>query len=395
MLTWTQLNSRREEFYQDNLHLAPVEDWRSARPTEPPAAAVADMLHRSKKPEWRDPLAGGVGEPMQRPNDGPTAEWLAERDAAGDETSYGTEGNRIERKLVADKSPLVFALRNVAELMRPPVVAANDNAPAGDDGDGNPGQGMEREHNQGCFSPSIPEILRAYAPKLETSQRYIKGGWHLIGKTDGKRKLTGLIFHDGTLVAYGDDRGRKCRPSYNAKIAEAKADDESETARHFAAQRGNDVAYTKIKADSVYMSVQSPSAPRALAPPPRTSRAVANDNTLAAAIANTKAMPDVTRLPDGVAYEYGRLAGVADAVGVGDGKTSAPMHDSLAEMERADRLATIGFEDEDLAIVNAVLDDASFRTIALARGYAESSASRMGRRVVEDALKRISEKMAA
>ena len=75
--------------------------------------------------------------------------------------------------------------------------------------------------------------------------------------------------------------------------------------------------------------------------------------------------------------------------------SSAPMPEALSEMDRADQLEAAGLHRRDLEVVEEILADASFRTIGLQFGYAESSASRMGRKVVEDTLKRISEKIAA
>lgn len=325
--------------------------------------------------------------------DGPSSEWLAERDAASFCIKYGSEGNRIERALVKECSPHAVTLRLVAELLRPPVVAANDNAPA--DADENPGSGFERVHGHGCIQPSIPMLLRAHEAGLKTGSRTVKDGWHRIGTSPVRGELTGLTFMNGELVEYGDNKGRKRRPSYNPKIAEEDVDPKSITARHRAAQAVEDVSYTRLRGASVYVSAQSPNAPRSLASAVRTARAVANDNMLAKAIANTPVMPPVTRLPDGVAAEYGRLAGIADLTGVGDGKTSAPMNDALTEMERAEFLAASGIEADDLDIIEAILSDASFRTIGMQRGYAESAAHRMGRKVVEGALTRISEKIAA
>ncbi|MDX3928692.1 MAG: hypothetical protein QHC90_23165 [Shinella sp.] len=359
--------------------------------------------------EWigsRVPLPRTPRSIINQPNDGPTAEWRAERDAAGFAIDHGTEGNRIERALVKEMSPLVATLRQVAELMRPPVVDANDDAPSAKDA--NPGKEGERVHNQGGITPSIPMLLRAVADgmrprvirhpdgtmtRIATGHK-AEGGWHLVGWKKGQ-KLHGIIIHDGEMVAYGDDRGRSCRPKYVADPRGLVFDKESETAKHIARRPDENRTYIRLAGRERYVSAQSPDAPRSIAPPPRTARAVANDNNLAAAIANTPVMPAVTKLPDGVAYEYGRLAGIADMTGAGEGGTSAPMHDALAEMDRADKLAAAGFDADDLEIIEDILSDASFRTIGIARGYAESSAHRMGRKVVEDALKKISEKIAA
>lgn len=348
---------------------------------------------------------------VRLPNDGPTREWLAERNAAGFAVDYGSEGSRIERALVKEKSPLVGALRQVAELLRPPVIAANDNAPVNDDGErANSGKGHERVHNQGSITPSVPMLLRAVSDGMRPrvvchpdgsmtridAHHRVAGGWHLSGWTDGVKKLHGVIINNGEIIAYGDDKGRKRRPDYKANRAtEAVVDEISETAKHVAAQPEENQTYTHLRGGGTYISHQRPDAPGSIAPVPRTARAAANDNELQAAISNTPVMPPIRRLPDGVAVDYGRLAGIAETKGVGEGKTSAPMHDALSELERQEELAAAGFHDEDLAVVDAILSDSSFRTIGLQFRYAESSAHRMGRKVVEDVLTRISEKIAA
>ncbi|CCM76255.1 hypothetical protein [Rhizobium mesoamericanum] len=393
-------------------------DWTTALPAA--TATAAEREPQQPKQHWLDgrlcrfpkTITGGkwgrpVGAPpandntprrnvVRLPNDGPTSEWLAERNAAGFAVDYGQEGNRIERALVKEASPLVGALRQVTELMRPPVIAANDNEPANDDGEAvNAGKGHERAHNQGSITPSIPMLLKAYEDGMDSGVREVRDGWHRIGSTDGKRKLTGLIFLNGELIAYGDNKGRKRRPDYNTKIAEAVVDQESETAKHVAAQPAENRTYVRLAGRERYISSQRPDAPGSIAPAQRTARAAANDNELQAAIANTPVMPPVKKLPDGVAAEYGRLAGVAEAKGVGEGKSSAPMHDALSELERQEELAAAGFHAEDLVVVESIMSDASFRTIGLQHGYAESSAHRMGRKVVEGVLTRISEKIAA
>lgn len=359
------------------------------RPFRAPPRVPTDYWHGMRAPT---PTCSVVA---RQPNDGPSAEWLAERNSAGRATSHGEDGTRIERALVADKSPLAITLRRVRELMRPPIVASNDNEPAEEGDEKSRGSGFERVHNQGSILPSIPVLLRAYAPKIETSQRKVTNGWHLVGQTAGLRKLTGLIFQNGELIAYGDDKGRRRKPRYDTKVAEAMVDEDSETAKHIAAQPAEDAAYTRFKAAGYYVSAQSPSAGQSLASPPRTARAVANDNMLVKAVANTNIMPLITVLPDGVAHKYGRLAGVAEMKGVDDGKTSAAKNEALSELERADKLKAAGIRRDDLDVIEQVLADGSFRTVGLQFGYAESSASKSGRRVVEAALRRISEKIAA
>lgn len=383
----------------------PVETWLDGRACRFPESIITGR-------RWTRPIGPAASLPAIvrniaiQPNDGPTSEWRAERDAAGFAIEYGTEGNRIERAFVKEASPLVATLRQVSELMRPPVIAANENTPPAEDA--NPGKEGERVHNQGSITPSVPMLLRAVADGMRprvirhpdgtmtriATGHQVEGGWHLAGWKRG-RKLHGVVIQDGEMVAYGNDRGRSCRPEYVADPLGLVVDKESETAKHIERQPEENRSYTRMKSAGTYVSAQSPDAPRSLAPPPRTSRAIANDNMLSKAKANTSVMPTVTKLQDGVAHEYGRLAGVADMTGACEGGTSAPMHDALAEMERADRLAAAGLDRDDLEVIEDILSDASFRTIGLARGYAESSAHRMGRKVVEDALKKISEKIAA
>lgn len=331
---------------------------------------------------------------VTRPNDGPSPDWLAERNAAGTATEYGSDGNRIERALVKEGSPLVPVLRQVAELMRPAMVVANDNyQPTDDGGESNSGFGCERVHNQGSITPSVPLLLRAFDDGRKRGTRAIDTFVEIGGKDADC--FHGLQFFKGELIAYGNDRGRKCKPAYKADPLGLTFDKDSEAAKHVERQPTENGSYLRLAGRGRYISSQRPDAPGSIAPPPRTARAAANDNDLAAAIANTPVMPPVKMLPDGVAKEYGRLAGIADINGVGEGATSAPMHEALSELERAEQLQAAGFDDGDLAIIDAILDDASFRTIGLAKGYAESSAHRTGRKVVEKVLKRISDKIAA
>ncbi|PZR47734.1 MAG: hypothetical protein DI537_59395, partial [Stutzerimonas stutzeri] len=284
--------------------------------------------------------------------------------------------------MVEKKSPLIVPLRLVKELLRPPVTAVNDNRPVGENEDA--GVGAERVHNQGSFLPSIPEYLNAlgaaYRPHVVTEKcrfghservelRHAGRGFSFIegnllwGSTNWRGKLTGLIFRNGELVAYGDYKGRKRRPAYTADPLGLVYNEKSETEKHVEAQPAEDKAYMRLKSACTYVSAQSPNAPRSLASPPRTARAVANDNVLATAIANTKVMPPAKLLPDGVAADYGRLAGISEMKGVGG--ASAGLHEVLTEMDRAEKLAAAGIDEVDLEVLDAVLDDASFRSIGM------------------------------
>ncbi|KNY12944.1 hypothetical protein AKG11_31980 [Shinella sp. SUS2] len=331
------------------------------------------------------------GVPFRLPNDGPTPGWLAERNAAGTADKHGQHATRIERWMVEEKSPLVVPLRLVKELLRPAVTAVNDNRPAGENEDA--GMGAERVHNQGSITPSVPMLLAAYEDGMSNGGFSFIEGNVLLGSTNWRGKLTGLIFRNGELVAYGDYKGRKRRPAYTADPLGLVYNEKSETEKHVEAQPAEDKAYMRLKSACTYVSAQSPNAPRSLASPPRTARAVANDNVLATAIANTKVMPPVKLLPDGVAADYGRLAGISEMKGVGG--ASAGLHEVLTEMDRAEKLAAAGIDEVDLEVLDAVLDDASFRSIGMRFEHPESSASHEGRKIVERTLKKISEKIAA
>lgn len=334
------------------------------------------------------------GVTFRLPNDGPTPGWLAERNAAGTADKHGQRATRIERWMVENESPLIVPLRLVKELLRPPITAVNDNRPAGgEDEDANDGTGVERVHNQGSITPSVPMLLAAYEDGLSNGGFSFIEGNVLLGSTNWRGKLTGLIFRNGELVAYGDYKGRKRRPAYTADPLGLVYNEKSETQKHVEAQPAEDRSYTRMKSASTYVSAQSPEAPRSLASPPRTARAVANDNVLATAIANTKVMPPVKLLPDGVAANYGRLAGVSETKGVGG--ASAGLHEVLTELERAENMAAAGISEVDLEVLDAILDDASFRSIGLSFEHPESSASHEGRKIVERTLKKISEKIAA
>lgn len=342
--------------------------------------------------------------------DGPTASWRQERDAAGTEINYRYAGNRIEKALVKEKNPLVVTLRQLAELMRPANTATTLDIQPGED-DSSPfgsGFGAERIHNQGAFKPSVPEVLQALSDGLRA--RVIRapngkvtrvcpghsfsmereGLWHRVGTSVGKGKLTGLEFFAGEMVAYGDEKGRKKRPEYIADPLGLTYDEQSITARHVERQEDENKSYLRLPSATKYEAANDNNAPRALAPPQPTARAAKAARWLAEA-ANDNV--PVTRLPDGIAAGYGRLAGISEPKPVG--ATSTPRHEAFDEMDRADTFADLGIAAEDWEVIDAVLDDESFRTIGLRRGHPEPSAHKSGRKAVETVLRKISEKIAA
>lgn len=302
-------------------------------------------------------------------NDGPSADWLAERNAAGYATECDLKATRIERALIADESPAIVPLRAAMEALRYPEFAvANDNNPIAGDGEENSGFGLETEQNQGSIKPSPDELLRAMSDGLRphivttkckareeravmlrvTGEHHFDDGWHVIGTLRGKW-LIGLVFQRGALVAYGDRNRRRRTPWYDAtRATEAKVDEDSETAKHIAAQPDEDRAYIRM---------------------------AANDNDA------------------GVPWRYGRIAGISEPKGVGSGRTSAARHAVLQEMDRSEAAAEL--DPADVAVIEAVMADSTFTQIGVDHGYAASSAHKMGRRLVLRAANNIQKKMAA
>lgn len=298
------------------------------------------------------------------PNDGPTPEWLAERNAAGTATTYRYQTPRIEKALVKEASPHVITLRRIRELMRPAEMAANDNAlPDEEEGDQpNPGVDLEVIHNQGSIVPSIPKLLAAYADGMRV--RVVSENGKIVGRVcttyyrdrNGetvriggqiKRRLHGLQFQNGELVAYGD-KGRRLRPDYFAnRTSKETPNPKSLKAQHLQEVTANDNSYANL------------------------------------ADGKQAAMP----------HAYGRIAGISE--GKGYAGTTAPRHPVLDEIERAENFASAGIEQAELDVIEAILDDESFRTIGLKFGAADSSAHKTGRRIVERTLQKISERLAA
>ncbi|MCZ4287868.1 hypothetical protein [Hoeflea alexandrii] len=317
--------------------------------------------------------------------------WL---DGLPDTRYRGQRTNRIEQALVAEASPLVATLRQVRELMRPAEICAVDLGDGDDEdsGDRNTGFGAEMKHNQSSFTPSIPKLLRAYADgiRIGTSFYRDKGGETVtIGGTlpgaSGRMKFRGLQFYRGALVAYGDDKGRKRKPKYVGTKSGVMYGKDSETARHIDETQANNASYLKLTG-----APANDNAPRAREAPTPTKSAAAARVALAG-VANDNVQ--VTHCPDGMAYGYGRLAGISDSAG--HGATTAPRHAALDELDRAETFASMELDSADVELIEAVLSGESFRTIGLRFGYAESSAHRSGRQVVERALEKISKKIAA
>lgn len=304
---------------------------------------------------------------------------------------------RIENALVADKSPHAITLRRIRELMRPADIASTvefDNSGDADEGVENSAEafGPELKHNQGSFTPSIPKLLGAWADGMRT--RVVSKGGRIVGRVgttyhrdaNGEtvivggqiaRRFYGLQFHNGELVAYGD-KGKKRAPKYTGTAAGVSYDKD-----------GTDKAYLALpSAAGAITAATNDNAPRSLCPPIRTHRA-AKAAALLASAANDNV--PITYCPDGLAAEYGRIAGISDS----GGTAKAPRHAAFDELERAENFASLGIDPADVAVIETILENASFRAIGLQSGAAESSAHKTGRRIVERVLQKISEKIAA
>ena len=327
------------------------------------------------------------------------------------------KGSRIERAFLneareqSDPSRQAAALHHVAtlhrirELMRPADTATTVDIEGDDEDDEtNTGFGAELVHNQGAFTPSIPKLITAWADGMRT--RVVSKNGKIVGRVctsyysdRGGETVTiggrlpdgfhGLQFYRGELVAFGD-KGRKLPPKYVADPKGLSYEKDSETEKHVERQPSEDQAYLNLPGTAPYMPSTMPDAPRSMVPQRQTRRAAKAAAMLAAA-ANDNA--PVTYCPDGVATGYGRLAGICEPAG--PGATTAPRHAALEEQERAETFASLDIHGRDLDVIEAVLANESFREIGLRRGYAESSAHKSGRQVVERAFKIISEKIAA
>lgn len=367
-------------------HKAPQEFWLNGRGCRfpnsytglprwtPPPKAINDNSPQRARPV------------MHRENDARVAGWLSVRDATGVATEYGQAGSRIERALVKDCNGMVIVLRRVRELLRPPLTAANDNQPTEGDDEGeevNSGVGLEYIHNQGSMSPSIGAMIAALADGLRPRvvrdtggslhrftgglrPRYEydddgnmienTGGWRASGSflEIGGRfvgRFHGLQKQDGVITSVSNSKGNRARLEYRVGSAtEVELPADSETARHLAAQPADNASYLRLGA-------------------------AANDNAVTAA---------------GMAWQYGRLAGIAEAKGVA---ASAPMHDVMAELDRRDAAVSAGLTAAEVELIDLIYTGASFRSIGLSYGYAQSSAHRMGRKIVVDTLRDIGRRL--
>ncbi|MER8664396.1 hypothetical protein NKH34_25020 [Mesorhizobium sp. M1148] len=309
------------------------------------------------------------------PNDAPRPGHIKTVAAATGRYDDALRGTRISRDLAGTEAGATLDV--VSELLRPAsLVAANDNfAQNADDETVNGGWGLETKLTASSIRPSIPAFLAAYSDGLRprvtvksdgTIVRFAGGVRYdsrknkrgitvkeliEIGGRDSAGKFRGLQFYEGELIAYGQNGVRK-RPWVDAtEASQARHSSEDE---HEAAQLAEEQS---VAAGYLALGKQ------------------------------TAAMP----------YLYGQLAGITEGKGVGVGKTSAPAHMTLSEIDRAidaaDFVARV--PDRVMSIVTAANDDETYAKIAIDRGYAKSSASKVGKKLVLKALSEIKSAIAA
>ena len=326
------------------------------------------------------PAANDNNRVVLRPDDGPVPGRLAEVGAADGQYEDVLPGTLITRNLAGTDAGAT--LDKLAELLRPAdLIADNDNnAEDADDETANGGWGLETKLLSSSVRPSIPALLEAYADGLrprvtiERNGRVVRfaGGTRFvsrkvtedekevtvdefieIGGRDSAGKFHGVQFFRGELIAYGQN-GRRRRPWVDATEASRSLpldmSEEEYAAALVAEEQSGALGYLAI-------GRQNAAAP----------------------------------------YRYGQLAGISEPIGVGVGKTSAPAHDALSEIDRAIDAADLlsRLNADSLAVASEALDGESFSRIATARGFSESSASKTGKRIVIRALSEIKLALAA
>lgn len=340
---------------------------------------------------------------VRREGDGPSPEWLAARDAAGTATGSGKAGTRIGRAIARENKESARLLSAALELMRPADVAANDNEPSD-----NSGIGLETVQRD---RPSRGEMRRAIAEGMRprvitrrdgTTLRFAggisaRGDCLEIGGSIGGL-FFGLRYVNGALVAYGDTTGKMRRPWIDAtRATKAHVDPDSATAAHLADGPSVAERYLSLRGTRLPIGAHWPDAPRAL-PSEATPRAIAAQAILDAAWSRTD--PAEVRwgfCAPGIAATYGLLSGVSDLKGTGAGKTTAPQHQTLAEIDRADAGDDLRarLSEKAVRVLEAVATGEAYRTIGIAEGYAEKSAHVSGKRAVQNAMAEIKSAMAA
>ena len=343
------------------------------------------------------------GDPVGLSNDGPADGHLDSVAIAGDDKRYGKPGTRIERALAKSNPVARRSYVRLREALRP-ADHANDN------GLGEYLGGVGHLYSLST-KPSIPALLRAFVDGMRSrvtvrsdgAVERLDGGIHFdlvdglcvmtVGGECGDR-FHGLRFVDGALHIYSDSKGRRKKPDVRAGSAAVQPiDDDSLTAKHLLAeQKSVEWMLTRQPACAYEPTMHADAA--GFEPAPKTRRAAVAQRDLEAAYAKDLGGVRWSFHPAGVAAEYGRLAGVPHLKGRG---ASRAANSWIADNDRADAgEALLAEVDDDLRDkIEAIVDADTFADIGRATGYAESGAHKQGRRVCEQTLEKISERLAA
>ncbi|MHC5230441.1 hypothetical protein [Brucella sp. LJL56] len=300
---------------------------------------------------------------------------MAERTAS---TGQLSTPDRIARALEKHDPTIGKAFYRLRELMRPPLIAANDNLADPDVEDRDRAWGLERKHNQSSMTPSIPKMLRAYKRGQAIGVRYHnrhsrdKSFTWVGGRVRGK--FTGLfIGHgEGAPMFYQNDDGRRQKAKYRDGILTERELDHDQEAEKQALQMAGLASYIALKRGPVL-------------------RGVLEDSYVIGHRRFQRYSPGVASYKP---TDYGRLC-ISDMKGVGEGKTTAPAMAEMAEIYRANTAADflIGLPATDKLVVETMLVADSFSEVAAAAG--KEPTAHNGKRLVLAALQKYSEKIAA
>ncbi len=288
--------------------------------------------------------------------------------------------NRILNALEKHDPTTARQFLRLRELVRPPLVAANDNFADPDVDEKNRGWGLERVHNQGCIKPSPEAFIAAHERGAAVGIQYFKPEkpgerfrtW--IGeRADGK--FVGVLFNHGEhgAVYYGDKKGRRRSARYeDGMLTERKLEPEQEQ-EELALQLAGLSSYSAVNRGPVLRGHLEESYHIGKRRWQRYSPGVASYKS----------------------EDYGRLGGISAFKGTGEGGTHAPAMAELAEYDRGDTASDFldGLPTRDRGVVETMLVADSFAEVAAAAG--KEPTSHNGKRAVLAVIEKYSEKIAA
>lgn len=290
--------------------------------------------------------------------------------------------DRIARALEKHDPAIGKAFYRLRELMRPPIVAANDNFAEPDIEEKDRAWGLERKHNQSCMKPSPRALIAAYDRGAALGIQYFKPkkhGEHYRTWVGGRvgRKFVGILFNHGEngKVYYGDKRGRRQSVRYEeGPLTKRKLDPDQAKDEH-ELQLAGLTSYMALNRGPLLRGVLEE---RYLISGKRPRR----HSIYSTGVASYKPT------------DYARLC-ISEMKGVGEGATTAPAMAEMAEIDRANTAADFvgGLSATERTILETMLVADSFSEVAAAVG--KEPTAHNGKRLVLAALQKYSEKIAA